>query len=399
MIKLFKYLPVRLKKYLVRSLLSTKNVKQNSNLETRLASTLADYRKAFSLLHDCYVAKGLMEPHSSGMRCSVHSFLPHNRVIVVVDKNTDEVVGTVSLILDNSMGLPAESEYLEEVDVVRRMRKGKLIEVSALAIDKKYRNQAHAIQFMLNKYLYLYCRDILKASMYCIVIHPKAELFYSALMEFKALGEIIEYKFVKGALARFMFLDLSGSFESDLGLLYSGKKNSFYDYVVQQNDNRLIFDKESEDKVVTRNVSIMLELIKESAFQVDKLDDFEKSHLLTGLNLTPDNFDNINLSKIVSSYRFDSHLSAIITKNNISEIKKLANISTQGAFVESTLENVTINQQGIIQFQWRGELFKAPYKVIWINQSLSHKLQSGFGIQFIGATITIFTKDEDHLAA
>jgi phosphate starvation-inducible membrane PsiE len=228
-----------MKDFLIRLLTSTSKIDLNQQLEVKLAESYEEYSRAFSLLHDAYVAKGLMEKHDSGLRCNIHSFLPHNLVVVVIDKEQKEVVGTVSIILDNLLGLPAEKAYPTEVEKIRKIKNKKMVEVSALAVDPKYRHQSHIIQFMLNKFLYQFCKINLGVDMLIIVVHPKAELFYHALMGFEPLGEIIEYDFVKGALARFLYLDFSGEFEERLKGKYFKMKYSFFDYVVNREDARL----------------------------------------------------------------------------------------------------------------------------------------------------------------
>lgn len=387
---------------LIRNILSTKEVHSNPDLEVRLASSFEEYVKAFVLLHDCYVAKGLMEKHPSKMRISVHSFLPHNHVIVVIDKKINEVIGTVSLILDNQLGIPAEGAYPQEVNEIRKIRQGKMMEVSALAVDPRYRHQSHSIQFMLNKYLSLYSRNILNVKMLIIVIHPKAEIFYRSLMGFIPLGEIISYNFVKGALARFMYLDISEDYEINILKMYKNKKNTWADYMFKQNDVRLKISDEIRDDVIRRNSFTMIQLMHATFFQVSKLTTIEQSLLISGLNLTMRDLENFELNfgnTCVSKYRFDVHFLAKLSHDNQSSLVKIVNISEQGAFLETNIDSIIMDQVGSIQFQWKGKKFESKYRVAWINRQTKNKVPVGFGIQLISNKVDIFSENSNKKTA
>src|SRR5690349_17311843 len=61
----------------------------------KLASSADELDQAYRLLHDAYVKEGYMQPHPSGLRCSIFGALPYTSVLIA--KYKDEVVSTVSL--------------------------------------------------------------------------------------------------------------------------------------------------------------------------------------------------------------------------------------------------------------------------------------------------------------
>lgn len=372
----------------IRLLTSTAKVKSNKDLEVKLAEDREEYEKAFKLLHDAYVAKGLMEKHPSGLRCNIHSFLPHNTVIIVKDKKLNEVIGTVSLILDNLLGLPAEKAFPVEVSKIRKIKQNKMVEVSALAIDPKYRHQSHSVQFMLNKFLYTYCKNNLGVDMLVIVVHPKAEIFYKALMGFKSMGKIIEYNFVRGALGRLLYLDFSRNFEKKLEQKYLKIKNSFFEYVVYENDKRLRFDLYPQNKILTRNKFTMVWLMNQSKFDFDRLTDVEKKQLESGLN---HDFHIEKLRKEID-YRFEVNLPANLTINSAFFSSKILNLSMRGAFIQSPNIFWEIGSLGRLDFVINGRKQSISFVVRWNNEGTNSKLPPGIGVEFPFEQIDLFNK-------
>lgn len=380
-----KIIPKSLQAELFRRVVNTKQLSRYKNITIKLADTFDEYKKAFELLHDCYVRKNLMEPHPSGMRCNIHSFLPHNSVIIAINEN-GQVIGTVSIIKDNLFGLPAEAVYQKEVNNIRNEKhhQRELVEVSALSIAPEYREQAHAIQFLLNKYLYLHCRDVLKINTLVIVVHPNAELFYHSLLLFRPLGEIVNYGFVKGALARLLYLDFSGGFEEFICEVYHHRKDSLADYILFQEDSRLLFSTLRADEIETRNRGVTLQLIKSAQYELTRLGANEISQIISGLNLRLEDlqFLGIEKSEVLSDYRFQKKIEARVLIDNSSHECKIYNLSPNGAFLQIPPNLLKKSDLGELIFNWQGKEFTTRFKTCWINEGITNKLPHGAGIEF-----------------
>ena len=174
-----------------------------SNLSFKLADTEAELEQAFRILHDNYVQQGFMSPRTCGLRVTPHFVLP--TTVTLVGKDQDKVIGTLSIIRDSVLGLPLEKVFdISEI----KAKSQRYAEISALAITRGYR-RSHGGQvfFPLLKLMYEFCIHSLDVQDLLIVIEPKTEDFYRALLHFERLPNtgIVDYM---GAPAIVMHLDL-----------------------------------------------------------------------------------------------------------------------------------------------------------------------------------------------
>ncbi len=132
--KVFSFFPRPLRFAAYRSFVDC-DPKPDARLILKIAETKEELEACFRLLHDAYVGSGFMKPHSSGMRINIYHALPTTTTLCA--KFDGEVVGTLSLIRESVFGFPLQSVFnLQEV----REKKGRIAEVSALAVHPKFRN-------------------------------------------------------------------------------------------------------------------------------------------------------------------------------------------------------------------------------------------------------------------
>ena len=74
-------LPASLRGKLVRKQFKVR-LENPDNIIFKLAETEEELRSALDLLHDSYVATGLMDPHYSGMRATVYHALPTTSTLI-----------------------------------------------------------------------------------------------------------------------------------------------------------------------------------------------------------------------------------------------------------------------------------------------------------------------------
>lgn len=116
------------------------------------------------------------------MRVTVYHALPSTSTIIAVWNG--RVVGTVSVIRNNPLGLPLEAVF----DVRPLKTNGKRIaEISALAVAKDFRAQRGIILFPLLKYLYEYCVHFFGVDHMMIAVNPRDSDFYDALLFFEPI--------------------------------------------------------------------------------------------------------------------------------------------------------------------------------------------------------------------
>jgi hypothetical protein len=173
-------------------------------LDFGLAVDGSTLERAFHLQHDQYVAHGYADAYPAGWRAGLHNALSATRVFVA--RAGERVVGTMTLIADSPLGLPMDALYPTELRELRETR-GKLAEISALAIDHEY--QAHGIQILLRltRMLLLYAAQT--KSDLCIAVNPHHAAFYRKVLQFKPLGGLRKYRKVHGAPAIALRFDLS----------------------------------------------------------------------------------------------------------------------------------------------------------------------------------------------
>lgn len=179
--------------------------KPDKRLVLKIAETKEELEACFRLLHDAYVGSGFMKPDPSGMRATIYHALPTTTTLCA--KFDGEVVGTLSLIRESVFGFPLQSIFdLHDV----REKKGRVAEVSALAVHPKFRKTGGAILFPLMKFMYEYCTTYFDTRHLVIAVNPNRIEMYESLLFFERLTEnsVENYDFANGAPAVGASLDL-----------------------------------------------------------------------------------------------------------------------------------------------------------------------------------------------
>ncbi len=200
--KTFSLLPNAVRHEAIRGRISVP-LRRKTEMVFKLAESELELMKAFQLLHDCYVDQEFIKPQKSKMRILPHFVLPTTATLVA--KYQGEVVGTLSIIKKSRLPLPMEKEF--SLEHIRNLG-DRYAEISALAVKKEFRrHQGGSVFFLMLKFMYHYCVEELGIRYICIVIHPKDEDFYAAIMFFRRLPSqpIVNYM---NAPALAMFLDL-----------------------------------------------------------------------------------------------------------------------------------------------------------------------------------------------
>ena len=175
----------------------------DSRLTLGIASSQTDLEACFSLLHDAYVDSGFMKPDSSGLRVTPYHALPTTTTLCA--RFDGHVVGTLSIVRDGVFGFPMQSAF----DLTSlRAQSGRIAEISALAIDPRFRSTGGSILFPLMKFMYEYCTKYFDTRHLVIAVNPKHIEMYESLLFFRRLEAVASYDFVNGAPAVGATLDL-----------------------------------------------------------------------------------------------------------------------------------------------------------------------------------------------
>ncbi len=203
----------------------------DSRLVLKIAESKEELEACFKLLHDAYVGSGFMKPHPSGMRITIYHALPTTTTLCA--KFDGEVVGTISLIRESLFGFPLQSIFdLHDI----REAKGRIAEVSALAVHPRFRNTGGSILFPLMKFMYEYCSTFFDTRHLVIAVNPNRIEMYESLLLFERLKEnVVEnYDFANGAPAVGASVDLHFA-PTMMKRLYRGKpqRKNLYIYFLR----------------------------------------------------------------------------------------------------------------------------------------------------------------------
>ena len=356
--------------------------------QVNIATTQEELEKAYSLLHDCYVGIGLMDPEISGLRCNFYSFLPYTTTVVA--KIGDAVVGTVSLIKDSPAGLPSDKEFKKENDLLR-IQGHRLVEVSSLATDRQFRKKAHVVSLYLMKYLQHYTTNYMGCTTVTCVVHPRAQDFYAAFWGFSANKKIIKYKFVNNALGIHVYGDirekgiltlasLFPSVENRNPIKFCLKPESLLIYPARQIQHHL-------DPVYTPE--LLLYFMAERTESYKKLSAAEMMTIYCAYSLFFDDLDRLEFFKELSlssfnkrAFRFFARSQAILKSSDGTLTNGyISDISQNGAFL-ATEEKMDQSKTYMIEFDLGSHQFSIQARIRWQNRRIRNNNRIGYGLEF-----------------
>jgi hypothetical protein len=236
--KAFAFLPRSLRFSVYRSFVDC-DPNPDARLVLKIADTREELEACFTLLHDAYVGSGFMQPDPSGLRATVYHALPTTTTLCA--KFDGEVVGTISLIRESSFGFPMQAIFdLSEIHA----EKGKIAEISALAVHPKFRKSGGSILFPLMKFMYQYSTTFFDTSHLVIAVNPDRIEMYESLLFFKRLASrtVENYDFANGAPAVGATLNLTNA-PKIFKKIYAGKekrKNLYYYFIKSKLKNIIL---------------------------------------------------------------------------------------------------------------------------------------------------------------
>ena len=116
-------------------------------LTIKIANTTEEREAVFHLAYQVYLEKGyIKENHHQWL---VHPYDSNQETVILIVQDTQKnVVGTLSLVFDNSCKLPVDKLYKSELGLLRNSGK-KIAEISRLVISPDFRNSKEILVFYL----------------------------------------------------------------------------------------------------------------------------------------------------------------------------------------------------------------------------------------------------------
>ncbi|MDL1967694.1 MAG: hypothetical protein LWW97_03890 [Deltaproteobacteria bacterium] len=178
---------------------------QNDRYRIKIANDFETRRSAYELIYRLYREKEYAAPNDSGMWLSLYNLLPDTTTLVVMQE--DEVVGTLSVVFDGPLGLPADKLYKEEIDVLRKAGR-KPAEIISLGVADKGRRSSRDILVKLFNYVYLVSRHLKDATDFVITVNPHHAEYYQKTLLSEEWGTEHTYEKLGGAPAVLLRINL-----------------------------------------------------------------------------------------------------------------------------------------------------------------------------------------------
>jgi len=171
----------------------------------KIANDFGTRRSAYELIYRLYREKGYANPNDSRMWLSLYNLLPDTTTLVVLRE--DEVVGTLTVVFDGSLGLPGDKLYKKEINVLRKTGR-KPAEIISLGVADKGRRSSRDILLKLFNYVYLVSKHLKNATDFVITVNPHHAAYYHKTLLSEEWGPERAYEKLGGAPAVLLRINL-----------------------------------------------------------------------------------------------------------------------------------------------------------------------------------------------
>jgi hypothetical protein len=164
-------------------------------LDVRIATSQRELNGAFGLLYNAYRDQGYIKAHPGRIVYDATFGYPSARTIIATDQ-ADEVIGTLTAVGDNRLGLRLETTHPHEVQLLRDQGRN-VAELTCLTIKSTGQFRPMAVFFALTEFAFHYAQwrgydDLLMA------IHPHHYRFYWRCFRADPLGPCCPNVSVRG---------------------------------------------------------------------------------------------------------------------------------------------------------------------------------------------------------
>lgn len=383
--KIFSLLPESLRLHIIRSKVQIPS--GVDNIVLKIADTQEELEQAYRLLHDSYVGQKLMDVHPSKLRFNIWSALPYTSVVIA--KIDNEVVGTVSLICDSPVQLPADKIFLNENNYYRN-QKLRLVEASAFAVNPKFRQSGHKISLYLMKYLYQYTSQILNADLLIATVRVSAVDFYKALFAFTQNGKNTPHTFVKGAKVGHISMSLKPDHAEKVKEIYANYSDSSnlhafcttpethskfqFPNIVKGFSTKTILTPNMLEYFLVKKTGLHKELKPRELSLIHSA--YNNDSSLTAKIPTLDQIETVDRI----SFRHLTQIHAIFKTENTTIMGTIMDLSSTGAFF-SPSEKVSLEKSGTLYFSVQNKKFKIPCEIVWTNTGSAIRYPEGVGLK------------------
>lgn len=207
----------------------------------KIANTLQEREAVFHLGYQVYLEKGFIKPNPQEWLIQPYDFDSETIILIVQDQEKN-LVGSVTLVFDGDSRLPAEKIYGKELNNLKKSGE-KLVELSRLIVNPQYRN-AKEVLILLFNYLGIYSYHIKNYRSLIVQVNPRHKNYYKGLLNFDEVGDEKACPVVQNAPAVLLHLPLS-RWQSEVVRCtnsqdQNNKERSLYPYFLQMKQQTLV---------------------------------------------------------------------------------------------------------------------------------------------------------------
>jgi hypothetical protein len=208
-----------------------------------VANTQALRETAFRLIYDGYQSKGydMRVGRASGLWCTIHSL--HPDTVIFLAEISGKPVGSVSVIPDSPLGLPADLLFPDPLTSLRKAGR-KLCEVSSLVVSDGVEGGALELPLHLYRLAYLTSVHLLNGTDVVVSLMAHHAKFYSRFLLFDEVSPDSRLSPKTGQQVRYGRLNLEtmkARYEEKYGHL-SGRRNLFRWFFMDEEEKKGLLD-------------------------------------------------------------------------------------------------------------------------------------------------------------
>ena len=191
--KMFKPLPLFIRGRISRKLFSVNLSldEVDKNITYQMVSDVSEITDSLELIQNNYKRLSMTKSDDI-LRANKYHLLPTTTIFTA--KYGDEVIGTISVILDSTFGLPIDS--FEDISSFRK--EGTVAEIAGFTVKESWRSRNSGISIPLALMALRYCFENLNVDNIVLTVRDSVKPFYEDICKFEAFGKVKTHDGVEG---------------------------------------------------------------------------------------------------------------------------------------------------------------------------------------------------------
>lgn len=230
-----------------KSVQSSKNgesiIDQSAKLEfnIKIANTLEERDAVFRLGYKTYLAKGYIKKNAEERLICDYDF-NHETVILIVQDKKKNIAGSVTLVFDGTIDLPAKKVYSHELKEIKKLG-NKTAEFCRFVINPDFRHSKEILILLFN-YAAIFINSVKKYDGLAIEVTPRHTNYYQSLLHFDKVGSEKCCPQVQNTVGVLLYLSASryqAFIKGKVDLQKTEKKDrSLYPYFLSSEQEKLV---------------------------------------------------------------------------------------------------------------------------------------------------------------